>query len=379
MTGDENVGLRIERLHCRDFRSYSDFELAGIGGLTVVVGPNAVGKTNLLEGLQLLTALSSFRNPSPSHLIREGASSALFAIDLQGEGRKLSIEFHVKHDAREYRLNGKKKRSRDLRGLLPSVMFSPDDLQLVKGGQSLRRAQADHLGSQLSANYQAVRKDYEKVLRQKNRYLKESVSDLYLQSINDILATVGSQLYQLRCSMLSALEPYLKSSYARISGGNEEVSLAYVPSWLREGIDFSRFPGKCDVSRAEGRSCLLEAMERDSRKERERRMSTQGPHRDAVEFYLDGRCARLFASQGQQRSLVLALKMAEVELIRERLGQAPVLLLDDVMSELDGSRREALLSLISGDIQTFITATNAESLGDLTPLGGRIVRIGGAV
>lgn len=373
------MGLRIERLHCRDFRSYQDFKLADIGALTVIVGPNAVGKTNLLEGLQLLTALSSFRNPSTEHLVREGAKAGLFAIDVCGDGRQLSLEFHVKHDAREYRLNGKKKRPGDLRGLLPSVMFSPDDLQLVKGSQSVRRAQADHLGSQLSTNYQAVRKDYEKVLRQKNRCLKEDGSAPYLWSINDVLATVGSQLYRLRYSMLSSLEPYLRDSYARISGGSEEVSLAYVPSWLRDGVDFSRVPEIPAFSRSEARNSLLAALERDSLKERERRACTQGPQLDGIEFYLDGRCARSFASQGQQRSLVLALKIAEVELIRERLGQAPVLLLDDVMSELDGSRREALLSLMSGETQTFITATNAEALGGLSPLGGRIVRIGAAI
>ena len=373
------MGLRIERLSCRDFRSYRSFELNDIGGLTVFVGPNAVGKTNMLEGLQLVTAITSFRNPSPALLVREGASSGLFAVDLCGDGRQLSLEFHVKHDAREYRLNGKKKRPRDLRGLLPSVMFSPDDLQLVKGGQSVRRAQADHLGSQLSANYQTVRKDYEKVLRQKNRYLKEDGSNLYLQSINDILATVGSQLYQLRRSMLSALEPYLKTCYERISSGGEEVSLAYVPSWLRHEVDFARFPEVPEVPRIEARACLLKAMEVDAQKERERRICMQGPQLDGIEFYLDGRCARTFASQGQQRSLVLAFKMAEVELIREKLGQAPVLLLDDVMSELDGSRREALLSLISGEVQTFITATNAEALRDLSSLGGRIVRMEGAL
>ena len=155
--------------------------------------------------------------------------------------------------------------------------------------------------------------------------------------------------------------------------------MAYVPSWLRDGVDFSRVPEIPAFSRSEARNSLLAALERDSLKERERRACTQGPQLDGIEFYLDGRCARSFASQGQQRSLVLALKIAEVELIRERLGQAPVLLLDDVMSELDGSRREALLSLMSGETQTFITATNAEALGGLSPLGGRIVRIGAAI
>lgn len=371
------MGLYIEKIACRNFRSYEQFELKGIGGLTLIVGPNAVGKTNLLEGIQLVTACSSFRSSTPSHLVRAGQEAGSFFASVRGDGRCLDVELRVSRETREFFVNGKKKRPRDIRGTLPSVLFSPEDLELVKGSQSFKRAQVDQMGAQLSANYHAVRKDYEKILRQKNRYLKESVSPLFLQSINEVVATVGSQLYRLRCDMVAALSPYLKECYREISGGRESVELVYVPSWLRKSFDFDRIPSIEVLDRGSAQERLISAMEEGACREHERRMSLYGPQLDLVEFYLDGLNAQQFASQGQQRSLVLAFKMAQVSLIAERLGQNPVLLLDDVMSELDEMRRNALLSLISGEVQTFVTATNAERVSPVLSSLAHVVEIGG--
>ena len=320
------MGLTIENIACRNFRSYEQFELDGIGGLTLIVGPNAVGKTNLLEGIQLVTACSSFRSSVPSHLVRAGQDAGMFSAAIRGDGRYLDMELRVSRETREYFVNGKKKRPRDIRGTLPSVLFSPEDLELVKGSQSFKRAQVDQMGAQLSTNYHAVRKDYEKILRQKNRYLKENVSPLFLQSINEVVATVGSQLYRLRCEMIAALSPYLKECYREISGGRESVELVYVPSWLRKSFDLDRIPSVETIDRTAAQERLISAMEKDAHREHERRISLYGPQLDLVEFYLDGLNAQQFASQGQQRSLVLAFKMAQVELIAERLGQNPVLL-----------------------------------------------------
>ena len=356
------MGLYIEKIACRNFRSYEQFELKGIGGLTLIVGPNAVGKTNLLEGIQLVTACSSFRSSTPSHLVRAGQEAGSFFASVRGDGRCLDVELRVSRETREFFVNGKKKRPRDIRGTLPSVLFSPEDLELVKGSQSFKRAQVDQMGAQLSANYHAVRKDYEKILRQKNRYLKESVSPL---------------LYRLRCDMVAALSPYLKECYREISGGRESVELVYVPSWLRKSFDFDRIPSIEVLDRGSAQERLISAMEEGACREHERRMSLYGPQLDLVEFYLDGLNAQQFASQGQQRSLVLAFKMAQVSLIAERLGQNPVLLLDDVMSELDETRRDALLSLISGEVQTFVTATNAERVSPVLSSLAHVVEIGG--
>ena len=130
------MGLTIENIACRNFRSYEQFELDGIGGLTLIVGPNAVGKTNLLEGIQLVTACSSFRSSVPSHLVRAGQDAGMFSAAIRGDGRYLDMELRVSRETREYFVNGKKKRPRDIRGTLPSVLFSPEDLELVKGSQS---------------------------------------------------------------------------------------------------------------------------------------------------------------------------------------------------------------------------------------------------
>ena len=371
------MGLSIESIACRDFRSYEHFELDHLGGLTLIVGPNAVGKTNLLEGIQLVTACSSFRNPSPSHLVRGQCQEGMFSADIAGDGRSLEVEVRVSRETRSFFVNGKKKRPRDIRGTLPSVLFSPEDLELAKGSQGYKRAQIDLLGAQLSSNYHAVRKDYEKILRQKNRYLKERVSPLYLQSINEVVASIGSQLYRLRCDLLSALAPYVRERYTQISGGRETVDVAYVPSWLRKSFNLEYRPRLEAASRAEAQEQLSQAMEANAAKEHERRISLFGPQLDLIEFYLDGRNVRQFASQGQQRTLVLAFKMAQVSLIAERLGQTPVLLLDDVMSELDAARRNALLSLISGNVQTFVTATNAETVSEELASLARVVAIGG--
>jgi DNA replication and repair protein RecF len=176
--------------------------------------------------------------------------------------------------------------------------------------------------------------------------------------------------------MLSSLAPYLKGYYREISGGKESVDIAYVPSWQRKSFDLEAVPPVEPVSRAVAQTCLSDAMEQAAEREHERHASLFGPQLDLVEFYLDGRNAQQFASQGQQRSLVLAFKMAQVSLIADRLGQNPVLLLDDVMSELDASRRDALLSLISGEVQTFVTATNAESVTSELSRSARIVTIG---
>lgn len=369
------MGLTIRNISCTNFRSYTHFELDNIGDLTVIVGPNAIGKTNLIEGIQLTTACSSFRHPKPDHLIYDGASTGFFETAIEGDGRALEVKVVAADGARTFFLNRKKKRAASLRGLLPSVLFCPDDLSLVKGSQSAKRSQLDLLGSQLSVGYNAVRKDYEKILRQKNSCLKQEVSYSYLLSVNEVMASIGAQLYRLRAELLSALEPYIQQYYQALSGDKESVQVAYVPSWLRKNYDLERYHAFEIPPRTEILQTLLDAMERDYSKEAERRMSLYGPQVDRVEFYLNERNVTTFASQGQQRSLVLSYKMAEVSLIRDKLNQNPVLLLDDVMSELDNNRRSALLSLLQQGVQTFITATNAEVFDEALLKQARLVEL----
>lgn len=352
--------MRVDAVTYTNFRNYEQFMLDCNENVVIIIGPNAVGKTNLIEGIQLTTALTSFRNPHVNHLIQEGKSEGYVSTKVSDNDRSLVIELALTQEGRSYTLNKKKKRTRDIRGILPAVLFCPDDLTLIKGAQSMKRVTLDALGSQLSANYHAIRKDYDKILRQKNHYLKGNVSHSYLQSINEVIASIGAHLYYLRSSLLDELTPYVQRFYSELTHNSEVVDIRYIPSWKRKDGNFERVVEIPRVSRENARQALTSAMEEYYLQEHERHCSLFGPQVDRVEFYLNGRNASMFASQGQQRSLVLSYKMAEVALITDKIGYHPVLLLDDVMSELDIARREQLMSLLSGAVQTFITATNKE-------------------
>lgn len=349
------MSLAVKSISFKDFRSYGVFDLHEIGPLTILVGPNAVGKTNVVEGIQLLTSLSSFRHPTMEQLVRDGAETARLEAVLEDETRLLDLALNIAEGKREYFLNGKAKRPSDLKGLVPSVVFTPDDLELVKGSSAPRRTALDALGSQLSSNHYVIKKDYEKVIRHKNRLLKEDASFDLVASIDEMILTVGSQLACYRSALFERLAPVVSRYYETITEGREQLEFSYIPSWehhdpsVRVSYSFTR---------EEARRSIEAALEKKRAEERARKRSLVGPHADHIEFFIDGRNASMFASQGQCRTIVLAVKLAEVSVIQDVLNQKPVLLLDDVMSELDASRREALVSFIEGDIQTFITTAN---------------------
>lgn len=347
--------LRITGVSFRDFRSYEAFELRNVGMLSILVGPNAVGKTNVIEGIQLLTALTSFRHATIEQLIRHGRSAASLSADVSDGNRQLDVGLRMEGHVKRYQLNGKAKKPAELKGLVPSVTFTPDDLDLVKGSMSGRRQAVDSLGSQLNANYYLILKDYEKVIRHKNKLLKEEASPLLIDSIDEMLITCGAQLTCYRAALFEKLAPYMKQRYEQIAGTRERFEAWFAPSW--ESID-EKNPQRFDVSRETSRERLAAALKEHRGEEVQRRRALVGPHVDQLVFTIDGLNATHYGSQGQQRSVVLAYKLAEAAVIEEMLDQKPILLLDDVMSELDGERREALVDYISDDVQTFITTAN---------------------
>ena len=361
--------VAVDRIAFDQFRSYDHFELSGIGRLTVLVGENAVGKTNAVEGIQLVTALSSFRRPRVADLVKEGERAARVEASLSGGGRLLEVSLEIEGGMRRYRLNGKPKRAADLKGTAPAVSFSPDDLLIAKGGGSARRAAIDDLGGQLSPRYLRLRSDYGRVVRQKNRLLKEGAPDELLASANDMVVLAGSQMTAYRSALVSRLAPIASSRYGELSGA-ESFTMAYRPSWDRlppashgghsdrEAADAGGGGSPVRIGRDDAASALRAAIDQRAAEERARRRAVVGPHTDDVSFLLDGRDASTFASQGQQRSIVLALKLAEASLIEEMLHARPILLLDDVMSELDARRREALSAAILDGMQSFVTTTN---------------------
>lgn len=377
------MALSIDKLVFDEFRGYAHLELDDLAQLNVIAGPNAVGKTNIVEGLQLLTAARSFRKPAWSETVSWGAPAARLYARFVDDKRILEHALSIQGNTRSYQVNGKKKRGAALRGACPSVLFIPDDLQMVKASSAMRRATLDAAAEQISAGYASLKSDYAQVLRQRNLLLRDDLSrgDLF-ESWNESLALAGARLTANRFRLFQRLMEHMCSIYAQLVEG-EQLSAAYIPSWERfdeEGRqvgDLADFPGEQgdhdDVDA--DRERLMDAIHRLLFMERRRRTSLLGPHKDEISFYINGKNARMFASQGQQRTIVLAEKLAEVKLIGELSDNPPILLLDDVMSELDDAHREALTQFVNGAAQTFITTANLGYFSDELMRAAHVVEV----
>lgn len=342
--------MRITRIELSDFRSYEKFTLEPSPGLTVLVGPNAAGKTNVIEAIQLVTAARSFRRPEFCDLIRWGAAQARVSLRAEENVRLLEIELRVdENSGRTYLVNGQtRRRHSEVAGLLPSVVFTPDDLALVKGPAEKRRSAVDDLGEQLSSTYGSLRRDYGKVVRQRNALLREGAPGSSLEAWDEQLVMLGSRLLVHRLGLLERTMAHAVRRYAEMTDG-ETLGYSYAD---RCGI------GECSsLGPAEAEEALRAELAARARDERVRAVTLVGPHRDDIMLTVDARDARSFASQGQQRTIALAWKLAEVEMVEEVLRRKPVLLLDDVMSELDAERRAALSEVVASEIQTVVTTT----------------------
>lgn len=361
------MGLLATELTLTDFRSAHERRVELAPATTVLVGPNASGKTNTVEALQMLTAGFSFRKPAPAQLVREGAPRGRADLRLEGDGRVLDVRCDVEAGRRQFSRNGKKIHAGDVPGNLMSVLFTPDDLALVKRGAQGRRDELDGFGRQSAPGYSRLLTAYGRAVDQRNRLLKEESPDLGLLDAWDAsVALGGAALLHSRLRLFSRLAPKVEEAYENISGA-EGLECAYSCGLGDDAAELSR-----DELAARFADALAAARADDLR----RRQTTVGPHRDDVVFTIDGRDARAFASQGQQRSAVLALKMAEVLLAEEVVGSRPLLLLDDVMSELDAARRDAVVGLLLRGTQAVITTTNLGyfSADDLD--GAEVVRYG---
>ena len=355
-------GLKIEELRLAGFRNHDDFRLDDVGNLTILVGKNEVGKTNVLEGISLLTACESFRHAPTAQMIGEGRQMARLSSRASDGNRVLDVSLTLEPGKKKFELNGKAKAATDVKGTLPCVSFTPDDLELAKKTSSVKRSALDSIGMQLSKSYHVVYRDFEKAVRYKNRLLKEEADPFLVESINDTLVICASQLFCYRASLFKRMIPLVRRNYADISHSNEGFDATYEPSWQTEPL------GDGDIARDEVKTQLERAYAEALEEERTRRRSIVGPQADAITFTLSGKDASQYASQGQQRSIVLAWKLAEVEVVERSLSVSPVLLLDDVMSELDESRREKLVELVGDGLQTFVTTT------DLSGMNGELLK-----
>ncbi len=336
--------MKLSRLWLVDFRSYTELELPLHEGLTAVLGPNGIGKTNLLEAIGLLATLKSFRTAPTESLVRKGADRAVIRAEGQRDGRDVLIELELAKGKTRAQVNRQKlARTRDLLGALRVTVFAPDDLSLVKEGPSVRREYLDDLIVALDPARDQLLSDFDRVLRQRNALLKgasgrlDESSAATLDVWDQQFASLGEGVLNSRYEILEALVPLVSSSYRELSSSESVLVATYRPSW--------------------GEGPLAEALEAGREHDVRRRVSTLGPHRDDIALELDGFASRTECSQGEQRTLALALRLAGHRLLAERLGEPPLLLLDDVLSELDHDRAHALLATLPPG-QTVITSAS---------------------
>jgi len=359
------VSLVIKSIEFSNFRNYQRLELDLPARLTIIKGDNAAGKTNIIEGIQLMTMLSSFRNPVWEETILNKSKKCCLRIHFEINNRDIDLILEIYDNKRAYFLNGKRKQPNTIQGILPSVLFTPEDLNIVKGSAEMRRSSIDTLGTQLSKTYAAIRLDYLKVLKQRNALLRERFIDKDLiESWNQNLAHLGALYLLNRTKLFKRLMENTTKIYPALSP-EERFSYRYIPSYQSESNE-GEYSNPDKLSKTEIECILLSTLEARKNEEYVRRKSLIGPHRDDIRYYINGRDARTFGSQGQQRTIVLALKIAEIQIIRQITKTEPILLLDDVMSELDESRRNALLSTVTTKNYTFITTTNLGYFNDET-------------
>ena len=364
------MGIRAESLTVGDFRSYRTYELGLARGVTVLVGPNAAGKTNLVEALQILTAAQSFRHPAPRELVRAGADAGFAELTLTGDGRRIDHRLEIRAGRRSFARNGKRCAAADIRGTLPSVLFCPDDLDMVKRSASVRRAALDGFGVQLSQRYADLASSYDRIVSQRNDLLRDPARDpISLEAWTDALCSTAAALTAHRLNLLARIRARFREVYAALSGG-EEADVSYAPA--------VPIPVEVPADREAIRAALEAALAERAEEEVRRGLTLVGPHRDELAFSICGRAARAYGSQGQQRSVVLAWKIAEVEVTRDILGCAPLLLLDDVMSELDAARRAAVVRFVEDGIQAVITTANLGYFTEDLLEAAKVVRIDGA-
>lgn len=335
----------IKSLELNDFRNYGELKIDLSEGVNILYGDNAQGKTNVLEAICVCATTKSQKGSKDKEMIQLGKEEAHLRMWIERDGIERKIDMHLRNGkAKTVALDGLPiRKSAELYGLLHVISFSPEDLAIIKDGPSERRRVIDMELCQLDKIYLHQLTQYTHILEQRNNLLKQLNYD---RSLIDTLSVWDEQLVEYGCEIIKRraefieeINPIVRQIHLKLSGEKEQLSLRYEPS----------------VRAEEFKQALIDNRE----KELILKTTMSGPHRDDISFYLEDNDIRKFGSQGQQRTSALSLKLAEIELVKRKIKDNPVLLLDDVLSELDRNRQKQLLDSIQ-EIQTVITCTGLE-------------------
>lgn len=347
--------MYLENLSLKDFRNFSELKVDFDPNVNIFVGSNAQGKTNLLEAIYFLALTRSHRTSSDRELINFDAKNATLEGVVHKSQIEVALKLRLTNQGKMAWVNRlqQKKLSRYV-GQMNAILFSPEDLALVKGGPALRRRFMNLEFSQVNPEYLYFSSQYQQVLQQKNNYLKQLASgkandQVFLEVLSDQLAAIASEIIIRRYRYIDFLNSYAQDAHRQISNQQEELAVQYHPS-------VSSLDQDDDVKTIHQK--VLASFRKNKAAEIRLGSTLSGPHRDDMIFTINGKNARDFASQGQQRTIALSLKLAEIQLVHQLTNEYPILLLDDVMSELDHKRQSNLLNYIHGKTQTFITTTD---------------------
>ena len=340
-----------KEISLENFRNYESQKIELSPGVNVFYGKNAQGKTNILESVGLFAGVKSYRGAKDSEMINFEADSSHISLLFESHEREFLSEIYIqKGKKKKIKVNGVGKKSiSSLADYFSVIMFSPDDLNMVKGSPSERRKMMDTAISSLKPAYISVINEYNKILENKNKLLKnENEQDDMINIWNERLSETGARIISYRKSFIDVLTPVMKKFHSKIAEG-ENLEIYY------KTID-------CKLSdEKEIKDFLFSKMKKNIKKEKNAGFSLYGPHKDDIEFFINGNDAKIFGSQGQQRTLVLGIMLSRIEIEKQIKGEYPVLLLDDVLSELDLNRQNFLLEKIKNH-QVLITCTESDFL-----------------
>ena len=356
--------MKIKSLKLLYFRNYLSTNIDAHPSLNVLVGNNANGKTNIIESIFCLALGKSYRTKSDSECIMFGETATAMSCIVNKNDKDLDIMLGINNKGKSAKIAGiKKTKLTDFVGELNVVLFSPEDLQIVKGSPSLRREFMNREFYQFSRIYHKYYLMYQHLLKQRNSYLKDmrknpkdELSLAYLETLTSQLAKVALYITKERVSFVQDISKLTYKNMLNISNGQETLKIKYKSSVL-DSLNISEIN---DESFTEEN--LTKVMMKKSFDDIMRGSTKIGPQHDDLEFYINDLDAKMYASQGQQRSIVLSLKLAEINYLKEKTGTYPVLLLDDVLSELDKNRQLKLLDAINENVQTFITTPSISDI-----------------
>ena len=356
--------MKIKSLKLLYFRNYLSTNIEVHPSLNVLVGNNANGKTNIIESIFCLALGKSYRTKSDSECIMFGETATAMSCIVNKNDRELDIMLGINNKGKSAKIAGiKKTKLTDFVGELNVVLFSPEDLQIVKGSPALRREFMNREFYQFSRIYHKYYLMYQHLLKQRNSYLKDmrknpkdEMSLAYLETLTSQLAKVALYITKERVSFVQDISKLTYKNMLNISNGQETLKIKYKSSVL-DALNIAEIN---DESFTEEN--LMKVMMKKSFDDIMRGSTKIGPQHDDLEFYINDLDAKMYASQGQQRSIVLSLKLAEINYLKEKTGTYPVLLLDDVLSELDKNRQLKLLDAINENVQTFITTPSISDI-----------------